>query len=151
MIEENRKKAPEMEVMVVDADSESKGIAKNIFERLGYKVIEANNGTQVFKIIDDRPWSWLPKVIFVDLLIPGLSGYEVIRRLSEKYEGKKMLIAVTSSLCTAEDVTEAQLAGARVFIKKPFTAEKLEDAIKAGFETLQNDATIKKSIISILD
>jgi CheY-like chemotaxis protein len=139
------------EVLIVDADPDGKEVSQKIFEDLGYSVVGADTGNQVFKIIDERPWSWLPKAIFVDLLIPGLSGCELIRRLSERYEDKKMLLVATSGLCASEDITEAQLAGARVFLKKPFTAQSAEKGLQAGFKTLDKNSSIKRSIISILD
>ncbi|GEM_PF-4720942 len=113
-------------VIVVDGDDEQRGtLAKELSER-GFKVTQVSDGTRCLRLVQGKSWRWVPKIIFVDSVLGGLSAFELLRRLSEKYEGKDTILVMTSKFKSPEDEVEALNAGASGYLVKPFTLNDVE-------------------------
>jgi two-component system alkaline phosphatase synthesis response regulator PhoP len=72
----------------------------------------------------------LPKVILLDILLPGLDGYSVCRELKSKPELKDTKVLMLSALNTPEDKLKATEVGADGFVEKPVLTEKLLTVLK---------------------
>ena len=66
-----------------------------------------------------------PDLILLDLMMPGIDGFEVIRRLREDPETADIQIVILSALNSNEDVIKGFNVGANDFIMKPIIMEKL--------------------------
>jgi DNA-binding response OmpR family regulator len=122
-------------VLVVDADKESRELIRlSLSAHKGAKLEEFDTSAAMHRYLDQQPWTWFPVCALVDLVLPAVSGYDVVRRLRARFTGKKIPIVIVSSLCGAEDILEAQVAGADAFVKKPFNKDVLLTAIEAALE-----------------
>ena len=99
-------------------------------EFAGYEVVLSENGKDgAFKAISEKP-----DIILADLMLPELSGFEMIKIIRSNSDLKNTPILVVSALGRGEDIKKATAAGANDYIIKPYDVdvllEKIEDLIK---------------------
>jgi len=105
--------------LVIDDDEAMRDSCSQILTRNRWRVETAEDGTAgIAKIRDLRP-----DVVIVDLKMPGLSGFEVLKRLPEIDPG--IVAVVITGYATIDSAVEAMKAGAFDFLPKPFTPEEM--------------------------
>jgi len=77
------------------------------------------------EIYADRTKNPLPGILFLDLKMPAVSGYDVLEWLQGRPELKSMLVVALSGWAQMTDVNRAYEMGARSFLSKPCTLEDL--------------------------
>ncbi len=87
----------------------------------GYHVIPAVSGEVALKAVRKRA----PDLILLDIIMPGIDGYDVCRRLKEDQETRDIPVIFISGLYGAEDKVEAFRVGGVDFIHKPFQPEEV--------------------------
>jgi CheY-like chemotaxis protein len=112
-------------ILVVDDDPKQISFLKYVLESLGnkYEVISANNGMQCFQLLKNNQ---IPDLILLDIMMPEMSGWEVLKNLKENSSWKNIPVI----FLTARTDEVAKNAGGFLgddFIEKPF---KKEDLIK---------------------
>jgi CheY-like chemotaxis protein len=110
-------------ILIVDDDPSTRFVVRLILEREGYKVVEAGNGAAALDMIRPDP---LPDIVMTDLMMPVMTGVELIRRLRSEPRTATMRIIVVSSNPEAALSLEVD-----AIVTKPFTAAKLADRIRA--------------------
>lgn len=114
-------------ILVVDDDPSTRFVLRMILEREGYAVVEAGNGQAALDLIKPDP---LPDIVMTDLMMPVMTGSELIRRLRSDPRTAAIRIVVVSS--NADAAASLQSAGqVNEIFSKPFTAGKLADGIRA--------------------
>ena len=88
-------------VLIVDDEPSAVDLITQLLEEEGYQIKGVNSGEEALRSIEKE----LPDVILLDLLMPGMDGFEVIQRIKEKAEWKDVPIVVI----TAKDLTEADI------------------------------------------
>jgi len=110
-------------LLIIDDDIATCNFLKAFFCQTGYEVFTANDGDQAVVLVRDEK----PDVILLDVLMPGLSGIEVLQKIKKASNGAKIIMM---SAVDAEVVVElAMKYGADGYIVKPFSLEALEKAI----------------------
>jgi len=108
----------------VDDVAEQRQIATQILMRLNYKVHAVDSGEAAVEYLQDSQ----ADILLLDMIMdPGIDGLETYRRISEFTPGQKAVIA--SGYAENERVKQAQALGAGPYIKKPYTIDKLGQAI----------------------
>ena len=110
-------------VLIVDDDPSTRFVLRLILERDGHKVLEAGNGAAALDLIRSDP---LPDIVMTDLMMPVMTGIELIRQLRSEPRTAKVHIVVVSSNPEA-----ARSLGVDAIVTKPFTAAKLADRVRA--------------------
>lgn len=90
----------------------------------GYGFIEASDGNEALELAKTRK----PDVVVLDLMIPGLSGLDVLTQLRDDENGRKLPVVVISAWSDARD--EAFAAGADRFVLKPFIPDDLRAVVE---------------------
>ena len=72
-----------------------------------------------------------PNVVITDLVMPGMSGFELCRYLKKNPETQKVPIVICSSKSQEIDRLWAMRQGAQAYVTKPYTREQLLHAIKS--------------------
>ncbi|HTX19627.1 MAG TPA: response regulator [Bacteroidota bacterium] len=117
----------EKSVLVVDDSAEFTQAVQRLLEGEGFKVSVANTGAQAFEILSRT----IPSIIFLDLVMPQMDGFEVIQRLQRDEVWKKIPIVVLSGKDLSSEEWEKLNAYAKDFVKKAeFTQGTLSTAIK---------------------
>ena len=129
-VESQKEKFPNGSVIIVDGSDRDKDELAKPFTEQGYEAVICKNANRVFRVLDLRPKSWQPILISVDMIIPGNSGFEVVRQLAKKYPKKEVPLLMTSNHPTSEDLLEATNAGARDLYQGPLTVEQMHTLLE---------------------
>lgn len=117
-------------VLVVDDEQAARKLYKSAFEKKGYEVFTAETGEQALEIIEDETIY----VMFLDLVLPGMDGVELCRRIMKRAP-ISILIAVTGYSSHFE-LADCKAAGFEDYFKKPVPLEKLFETVEAAFEKI---------------
>ena len=113
-------------VLVADDEMVNREILGMVLDA-DYEVIFAENGREALQKM--RTHHELLSIVLLDLMMPGVDGFEVIRQVRSKEENDDMKIVVLSALNSTEDIVRAYQAGANDFITKPIVMEKLINSV----------------------
>jgi two-component system cell cycle sensor histidine kinase/response regulator CckA len=116
-------------ILVVDDVEEQREIALRILKKLGYSVTSVSSGEKAVDYLKDNSTDLLVLDMIMD---PGIDGLETYKRILELHPGQKAIIA--SGFSETERVKEAQRLGAGMYVKKPYTLEKIGIAVKEELE-----------------
>ena len=112
-------------ILVVDDVRQQREIASDMLEKLGYKVTTVESGEEAVAYL---------RANTVDLLVldmimePGMDGLETYRQVLAIHPGQKAVIA--SGFSETQRVKEAQRLGAGMYVKKPYTLDKIGQAVR---------------------
>ena len=124
-----REKAYEKRVLVVDDDADFRQQIAEYLEENDLPTRALESGNHALRYIKRQSWSWYPRLVITDLVMPGMGGYELVRRVNEMYPDRSIPIIVVSQLGMMEDVAEAEVAGASGYIRKPCSPEQIMKAL----------------------
>ncbi len=96
-------------------------LVQKMLSRFNFKLRTASGGQQALDAVAEEK----PDLILLDLMMPGIDGFEVIRRLREDPTTADIQIVILSALNSNEDVVKGFNVGANDFIMKPIIMEKL--------------------------
>jgi DNA-binding response OmpR family regulator len=113
-----------LRVLVVDDDVDTRETLCVILGFWGYDVRLAATGPEALSIASD----YRPAVVFLDLGIPGLNGYEVARALAGLTD--RPFIAVVSGYGTEEDRKRSAVAGADIHLLKPANLDQIKKLLE---------------------
>jgi len=121
MVSERRKK-----VLIVDDESGMVSILQRIVLNAGYESYTASTGQEALEKIQNEA----PDLVLLDLVMPGLTGFETCRRIRENEATKNVPVFIVSALRSGADSDTAADSGATEFINKPFDAPDLAKRIR---------------------
>ena len=114
-----------MVLIVEDAASELE-LMSHYLRQAGYSVIGAASGVEgLNKAIAQKP-----DVIVTDIVMPGISGFELCRQLKNTPETKTLPVVICSSKGQTIDRMWGKRQGADVYLTKPYTKEQLIEAVR---------------------
>ncbi|MFC4527144.1 two-component system response regulator [Dyella halodurans] len=102
-------------VLVVDDASDNRMILTELLKPL-YRVMEAANGEEALVIVEGAD---KPDIILLDVMMPGMNGFEVCRRLKARADTRDIPVIFLTSLNATEDETRGLVLGAVDYISKP--------------------------------
>lgn len=114
-------------ILIVDDDPETVKFISVFLKRQGYEPIEAQDGLQALQIADQEA----PDLIVLDVMMPGLDGYEVARSLRRKPETALIPILMFTAKTLTEDKLAGYEAGVDIYLTKPIHPVELQSNIKA--------------------
>ena len=116
----------EFKLLVVDDVQTNVLLLKALLSKDGYGILVANNGQEALEVIRNEN----PDLILLDVMMPGMDGFEVAERLkSEEYRCEIPIIFLTA-LDDTQSIVNGFKLGAGDFISKPFRKEELMVRIK---------------------
>jgi len=118
-------------VLVIDDDPEIHRILRLQLSTIGYEVASANDGQQGLDLLETGRFH----VVILDLMLPGISGMEVLQRIREREFDVEVI--VLTAYASLESAVEALRLGAYDYITKPFAAEVVRSAVERAMEKQQ--------------
>lgn len=109
------------DILVVDDTPENITVLRDILVRAGHRVRPALSGMLAQRAVEALP----PDLVLLDIMMPGLDGYETCRRLKATASGAEIPVLFISALDAAEDKMKAFHTGAVDYVGKPFRAEEV--------------------------
>jgi CheY-like chemotaxis protein/MinD-like ATPase involved in chromosome partitioning or flagellar assembly len=114
-------------ILVIDDDPETLKFLTLILSRLGYQIITAKDGIQALNLAHSEH----PGLIVLDVMLPGLDGYEVARSLRRHPETALTPILMFTVKSLVEDKLAGYEAGVDIYLTKPVHPVELQANIKA--------------------
>jgi putative two-component system response regulator len=108
-------------ILVVDDDPDILTLEERILKREGYEVVTAMDGESAMAMIRSHEFD----LVLLDIMMPGIDGFEVSRSLRKESEGKPVPVVFVTARDDADSMREGFRSGGTVFLSKPFTANQL--------------------------
>lgn len=118
-------------ILVVDDEPDITRLVEFTLKKRGFEVLVAGDGFSGVEIAKKER----PDLILMDIMMPGMNGYEACRCLKAEAETKSIPILALSAKTQRSEVEEVLRNGADGFISKPFTPSELVEKVKGVFET----------------
>jgi signal transduction histidine kinase/ActR/RegA family two-component response regulator len=112
-------------ILVVDDNVDSVKSMAMLLKLAGHTVMTAHNGPQAIEVAQ----AYRPQCILLDLGLPGMSGYDVAKRLRQDANGKNALIVAVSGYGQEEDRRQSKAAGFDHHLVKPINHEELSSLL----------------------
>jgi len=114
-------------VLVADDDPDILVLVRYRLERSGYKVATAETGTEAVRLAGELS----PALAVLDVMMPGLTGFDVTRRLREDPRTSGIPVILLTARAQEADVQEGFAAGADDYLRKPFSPRELSARVQA--------------------
>lgn len=108
--------------LVVEDNEHAACLLEFLLERAGFDVTVARNGRDAAAVIDNLP---RVDVVVLDLLLPYVSGFQLLGMLREDREWMQVPVIVVSAKVLEEDIVQALDLGANDYVTKPYRPKEL--------------------------
>ena len=112
-------------VLIVDDSPTALFGLRRIVEEAGHSAVTAESGEQALRMVNDEQ----PEVILMDIVMPGMSGYQATRQLSRDSSTRHIPVIMVTSKSGEADRAWGLRQGAREYVTKPVDAHRLLNAI----------------------
>jgi CheY-like chemotaxis protein len=127
LLNKYRCETPPCSIMLVEDDPVNRELLRQILEKEGWAVTEAENGRVALQLLEKE----LPEIILLDLMMPEMGGFEMIAELKQRPEWRSLpIVIVTAKDITAEDHLKLKGSVERIFQKGAFSREELLTEVK---------------------
>jgi two-component system, OmpR family, response regulator VanR len=111
----------DVEILVVEDSPTQALYLQNVLEQAGYKVQVASNGESALEFLGTRE----PTLVVSDIVMPGLDGYELCRKIKDNPDLAQVPVILVTSLSDPLDILNGLKSGADNFITKPYQEREL--------------------------
>ncbi|MCB9451204.1 MAG: response regulator [Anaerolineaceae bacterium] len=119
-------------VLVVDDDRELQSLVQVLLERVGIDTIPALTVAEAVRILRAKP---LPDLVLLDLMLPDVSGMELLRQMRAKTFFDNLPVVILSALADPDQIREGLEAGADRYLTKPYIAHNLTKTVNDVLRT----------------
>lgn len=112
-------------ILVVDDEPSMRFLITSTLEDEEYTLIEASDGLEAYELIKNE----LPDLIIMDVMMPGLTGYELCAKIRKESWGTDMLVIMLTAKGQKDDKDQSVKAGADYYMRKPFSPMELIDQV----------------------
>jgi class 3 adenylate cyclase len=117
-------------IAVVDDNSSNRDILARRLQRQGHAVLEAEDGAAALSLVEREPVD----LLLLDLMMPGISGYDVLVSLKRDPRFREIPVIMISALTETDSVVRCIEAGADDYLAKPFDPTLLRARVGASLE-----------------
>jgi two-component system sensor histidine kinase ChiS len=114
--------APGPVVLIVDDEPVNRLVLRTFLNRVGYTIVEAGSGPQALECVQNQTVD----LVILDIMMPGMSGYEVCAKLRESFSPARLPILLLTAKNGVQDLLQGYRCGASDFLTKPFQREELQ-------------------------
>jgi len=112
-------------VMIVDDEEDIRISVSQILEVCGYAVVKAENGMDCLQKLEKE----LPDLVILDIMMPGMNGWDVAARIKENEQWSKIPIVFLTAKGDEMSIGMGSIASVE-YIVKPFDVVKLKDSVQ---------------------
>jgi len=116
---------PKYRILVVEDRYESRLLLVALIRAIGFDVREAENGQEAIELW----WNWEPDLIWMDMRMPIMDGYEATKHIKSHLKGRKTIIIAITASAFEEERSLVFSAGCDDFVRKPFRDEDILEMI----------------------
>ncbi|MEC0253982.1 ATP-binding protein [Paenibacillus lautus] len=114
-------------LLIVDDDPVNLQVLETILPPDDYDVTMATSGKEALAMLDTKGWD----LIISDIMMPQMSGYELTRRIRERYTLTELPVLLLTARSQPNDIQSGFLAGANDYVTKPVEALEIRSRIEA--------------------
>lgn len=139
-------------VLIVDDNIKNLDLFKDFVESWGYETVTAQQGKDAISLAE----RYLPDIILLDVMLPGMSGYEVCRELKENTKTQHISVVMITVLNDIADRIHGYKIGADQFLVKPVDYNELHAILdslfgkKSMFDEMESRGTVIESLNVLL-
>ena len=139
-------------VLIVDDNIKNLDLFKDFVESWGYEPVTAQQGKDAISLAE----RYLPDIILLDVMLPGMSGYEVCRELKENTKTQHIPVVMITVLNDIADRIHGYKIGADQFLVKPVDYNELHAILdslfgkKSMFDEMESRGTVIESLNVLL-
>ena len=108
-------------ILVVEDQEDNRRILRDLLGNAGFELMEAESGEDALSAVMARR----PDLIWMDIQLPAMAGYEAAQRIRSNPEMKEVPIIAVTSYALAGDDAKALAAGCNCYVSKPFSPRAL--------------------------
>ncbi|MGD1808144.1 ATP-binding protein [Dapis sp. BLCC M126] len=116
---------PRYRILIVDDKILNRQLLVKLLNPLGFELKEASNGKEAIEIFE----SWQPHLIWMDMRIPVIDGYEATKKIKATTEGQATAIIALTASVLEEEKGGILSAGCNAFMRQPFREEDIFEAM----------------------
>ena len=120
-------------ILIVDDEPQNLKVVGALLQELGYNFSFASSGPEALQRIENRT----PSLILLDVMMPGMNGFEVCKKIKNNPKIKHVPILMLSGLSDEEDIAKGLDLGAEDFLTKPIRPLELQARVKTLLRTKQ--------------
>ncbi len=113
-------------ILIVDDDPSIVRLVEHVLQGKGYQVLIANTGSQALQMVKSEELD----LIILDLILPGMDGFEVCQRLRQDPVTASLPVLIMSRKDSEKDKAKALKAGANVYLTKPVKPPELHKQVQ---------------------
>jgi len=139
---------PSRRLLIVDDEDASRMLLRKILMPCGFELREAANGQDALDI-----WlEWNPDLVWMDIRMPVLDGYEATRRIKMMTESRKTVVIALTAAAFEDEESRAAAAGCDGLIRKPFHRSEIYGALTEhlGVHFVYTDAELEPETEPVL-
>ena len=114
-------------MLVVDDDEINRSILASIFKHK-FQIKAVDSGEEALRVIED----FKPDIVMLDIMMPGLSGYEVCERIRENFSHEVMKVILVSAISKNEGSKKGLEVGADDYVTKPFDINGIKNVVDSN-------------------
>ena len=107
--------------LVVDDNRDNRDLLRALLEAAGVEVDEAGDGLEALEVFEQ----WSPQVVFMDMRMPVMDGYEATRQIKATTKGRAVPVIAVTATAFSDGQERVFAAGADDYIRKPFREEEI--------------------------
>ena len=136
-------------ILIVDDDPINLQVAANHLIHEGFDVKTAPSGEQALRMIPPKN---VPDLVLLDIMMPGMDGYEVCHRLRETHSMSALPIVMLTARNRPQDMFKGFEVGAKDYLTKPFARGELLARVKAqlklrcAYNVIKENASLKRTL-----
>ncbi|MCW8909736.1 MAG: fused response regulator/phosphatase, partial [Gammaproteobacteria bacterium] len=131
-----------MDILVVDDYKMNRELLVSYLGRKGHNVIEAESGSEALEACQ----SIIPDLILMDIMMPGLNGYETVKAIRDLEKEIRIPIVFVSAIKAEDGMAEAISSGGDDYISKPVNFEILDAKISAHGRVLEINKQLNEAV-----
>src|SRR4030067_959322 len=129
-------------ILVVDDAATIREVIRRYLERDGFEVMEAADGDTALDVVEEVE----PDLVVLDLMLPGLDGLRLTRRLREHSAVPVLMLTAKGAV---EDRIEGLELGADDYVVKPFDPKELASRVRAVLRRSKDDAPLPGQLLEL--
>jgi phosphoserine phosphatase RsbU/P len=129
-------------ILVVDDNESNRDLLFRRLQRQGHTVLQAEDGARALALIEEKALD----LVLLDLMMPGISGYDVLTRLKRDPRHREIPVIVISALSELDSIVRCIEAGADDYLAKPFNPTLLRARLGASLERKRLRDDLKASL-----
>jgi len=132
-------------ILIVDDNANNLKVLGSILSLRGFKIALASNGEECLEFTAKQ----IPDLIFLDIMMPGINGFDVCKKLKSEERTSIIPIIFVSALSNPQQINKAFESGGADYITKPFYKDEVLSRAKVHIEIKHEKQALMKRIMDL--